>query len=77
MLNIKRASLHINTMYKINCTSVQDKKVQRALKCFPLVAQIEDDMAQVVKAIAEEGLESTLQRFFKGIGRCWWSHSPV
>ena len=51
--------------------------MQRALKCFPLVAQIEDDTAQVVKAIAEEGLESTLQRFFKGIGRCWWSHSPV
>ena len=51
--------------------SVQDKKVQRALKCSPLVAQIEDDMAQVVKAIAEEGLESTLQGFFNGMGRCW------
>jgi hypothetical protein len=50
-------------------SSVQDKKVQRALKCSSLMAQIEDDMAQVVKAIAEETLELTPQGFFDGMGR--------
>ncbi|MFZ0254053.1 MAG: hypothetical protein WAN46_00030 [Gammaproteobacteria bacterium] len=41
------------------------------LKCFPLVAQIDDDMTQVVKAMAEEGFDSTLQGFLTGMSRCW------
>ena len=51
------------------------QKFQQAEEIKPAVGPVEDDGADEVEAMAEDGFEGALERFFKGIGcrsaRAW------
>ncbi len=45
------------------------QKFQSPQEIVEFFGEVEGDIAQEVEAVAEEGLERSLKRFFEGIGR--------
>ena len=56
---------------RVVCDLSTGQKFQSPQEILKFFGEVEGEVAQEIKAVAEEGLERSPKCFFKGIGRCW------